>query len=101
MSILAARSMSQMDMQMPQMANPVAQVRLKIAPQRARLQLAAPSDDTPQETSMKYLRNGFTLLAFAVCAIVAPAQAQDKLRLTIANGIAPTIPTHWWFTDFI
>ena len=50
---------------------------------------------------MKYLRNGLTALAFVIGTIATPAQAQDKLRLTIANGIAPTVPTHWWFTDFI
>lgn len=29
------------------------------------------------------------------------AFAQDSLRLTMANGIAPTVPTAWMFTDFI
>ena len=50
---------------------------------------------------MNHIRNAMTALAFALCAIAMPAQSQDKLRLTIANGIAPTVPTHWWFTDFI
>jgi tripartite ATP-independent transporter DctP family solute receptor len=40
-------------------------------------------------------------VATALSAIVAPAPAQDKLRLTIANGIAPTVPTHWWFKEFL
>ncbi len=29
------------------------------------------------------------------------ALAQDKLRLTAATGIAPTVPTAWWFSNFI
>jgi tripartite ATP-independent transporter DctP family solute receptor len=41
------------------------------------------------------------LAAAAVCAFAASAYAQDKLRLTIANGIAPTVPTHWWFKEFL
>src|SRR4051812_44681630 len=36
------------------------------------------------------------LLLAVPCAI-----AQDKLRLTIANGNPPTIPSTWWMTDFI
>ena len=50
---------------------------------------------------MKQIRNGLSMLALVICTIAMPALAQDKLRLTIANGIAPTIPTNWWFTDFI
>ena len=50
---------------------------------------------------MEFRRIAFTLLVLVTCALAAPSHAQDKLRLTIANGIAPTIPTHWWFTDFI
>jgi tripartite ATP-independent transporter DctP family solute receptor len=51
---------------------------------------------------MKRFRKGLTALAAAaVCAFGAPAHAQDKLRLTIANGIAPTVPTHWWFKEFL
>jgi tripartite ATP-independent transporter DctP family solute receptor len=43
-----------------------------------------------------------TLAVFAALAVLAaPAHAQDKVRLTIANGIAPTIPTNWWFKDFL
>ena len=38
---------------------------------------------------MKQLRNGLSMLALVICAIAMPAHAQDKLRLTIANGIAP------------
>ena len=41
------------------------------------------------------------LAAATVCALAAPAHSQDKLRLTIANGIAPTVPTHWWFKEFL
>ena len=50
---------------------------------------------------MKQIHDLLTALAFVICAIATPTYAQDKLRLTIANGIAPTVPTHWWFTDFI
>ena len=51
---------------------------------------------------MKPFRRGLTALAAAaVCAFGAPAHSQDKLRLTIANGIAPTVPTHWWFKEFL
>jgi tripartite ATP-independent transporter DctP family solute receptor len=39
--------------------------------------------------------------ASAMSAAALPAHSQDTLRLTIANGIAPTIPTNWWFKDFI
>lgn len=31
----------------------------------------------------------------------ATAQAQDKLRLTLATGIVPTVPTSWFVKDFI
>jgi len=51
---------------------------------------------------MKPLVKGFAALAAsALCAFAVPAHSQDKLRLTIANGIAPTIPTHWWFKEFL
>jgi len=40
-------------------------------------------------------------LLAAACMFAATAQSQDKLRLTIANGIAPTVPTNWWFKDFL
>lgn len=39
--------------------------------------------------------------ALSIAIAAAPAHAQDKVRLTIANGIAPTVPTYWWFKDFI
>lgn len=42
-----------------------------------------------------------TLTAGLGFMLSAPVVAQEKLRLTIANGIAPTIPTHWWFKDFL
>lgn len=29
------------------------------------------------------------------------ANAQDKLSLTVASGIAPTVPTAWWCTNYI
>lgn len=29
------------------------------------------------------------------------ALAQENLHLTAATGIAPTVPTSWWFSDFI
>jgi TRAP-type transport system periplasmic protein len=46
---------------------------------------------------------GLSALAVTVAIGIAasPAVAQDKIRLTIANGIAPTVPTHWWFKDYI
>src|SRR5258708_27586468 len=51
---------------------------------------------------MKPFCNGLTALAAAaICAFGAAAHSQDKLRLTIANGIAPTVPTHWWFKEFL
>jgi tripartite ATP-independent transporter DctP family solute receptor len=34
-------------------------------------------------------------------AIASGALAQDKLRLTVANGNPPTIPSTWWMTDYI
>ena len=39
--------------------------------------------------------------ALAIAAAVPGAMAQDKLRLTVANGNPPTIPSTWWMTDFI
>lgn len=51
---------------------------------------------------MKPFLKGFAALtAICLSALAAPAHAQDKLRLTIANGIAPTVPTHWWFKEFL
>lgn len=48
-------------------------------------------------------RNANPLIALAVAAACAalPALAQDKLNLTVANGIGPAVPTHWWFKEFI
>src|SRR3989440_7673807 len=48
-----------------------------------------------------YTRSIAALAAAAVCTCAAPVHSQDKLRLTIANGIAPNVPTHWWFKDYI
>jgi len=39
--------------------------------------------------------------AMIVGANLPKAFAQDKLHLTAATGIAPTVPTSWWFSDFI
>jgi tripartite ATP-independent transporter DctP family solute receptor len=39
--------------------------------------------------------------AFFLVLFANPTYSQDKMRLTIANGIAPTVPTHWWFKEFI
>lgn len=50
---------------------------------------------------MKRFWAGLATLAVAGGMLAAPAVAQDKLRLTIANGIAPTVPTHWWFKEFL
>ena len=36
-----------------------------------------------------------------VAAYALPTHAQDKVKLTVANGIAPTVPTNWWFKDYI
>lgn len=36
-----------------------------------------------------------------VSTLSASAFAQDNLRLTMANGIAATVPTAWMFTDYI
>lgn len=46
------------------------------------------------------------LMAAAVAILLAgggaaEAPAQEKLSLTAATGIAPTVPTSWWFSDFI
>ena len=48
-----------------------------------------------------YTKSIAALAAAAVCTFAAPVHSQDKLRLTIANGIAPNVPTHWWFKDYI
>ena len=37
----------------------------------------------------------------ALLFAVPIATAQDKLRLTVANGNPPTIPSTWWMTDYI
>lgn len=50
---------------------------------------------------MDLFRNIVTALVVAAFVGAAPAHSLDKLRLTIANGIAPNVPTHWWFKDFI
>jgi TRAP-type transport system periplasmic protein len=39
------------------------------------------------------------ILIFACGASIAGAA--DKINLTIATGLAPTVPTNWWFADFI
>jgi TRAP-type C4-dicarboxylate transport system substrate-binding protein len=36
-----------------------------------------------------------------IATALIPAQAQDKLRLTLGTGIAPTVPTSWMFSDYI
>lgn len=41
-----------------------------------------------------------TLLVTAI-GISPLAGAQEKVHLTLANGIAPTVPTAWFMTDFI
>lgn len=50
---------------------------------------------------MKHVIKALAMFAVAISMMAAPAYSQDKLRLTIANGIAPTIPTYYWFKDFI
>ena len=41
------------------------------------------------------------LVATALALAAAGAHAQQPLRLTAATGIAPTVPTAWWFSDYI
>ena len=50
---------------------------------------------------MKIARGILGLLAITVMAAAAPAASAQEVRLTVANGIAATIPTNWWFKDFI
>ena len=54
---------------------------------------------------MKQLKQRALVAACGLFAMLASgptaAEAADKVQLTIANGIAPTIPTNWWFQDFI
>ena len=54
---------------------------------------------------MKPLQHRALVVACALLAMLTlgspAAEAADKIQLTIANGIAPTIPTNWWFQDFI
>ncbi len=40
-------------------------------------------------------------LALSATAVVPAAHAEETLRLTVASGMAPTIPTNWWFKEFI
>ncbi len=49
----------------------------------------------------RFLKELAALAGFAVFMIAAPVHSQDKVRLTIANGIAPMVPTYWWFKDFM
>jgi tripartite ATP-independent transporter DctP family solute receptor len=49
----------------------------------------------------RFTRNLTALAVAVVCTLAGPVHSQDKLRLTIANGIAPNIPTYWWFKDYI
>lgn len=39
--------------------------------------------------------------AFFALSSVSSALAAEEVRLTLANGIAPTVPTSWMFTDYI
>ncbi len=50
---------------------------------------------------MKFARGMFGLLALILIGAAAPAATAQELRLTVANGMAATIPTNWWFKDFI
>lgn len=50
---------------------------------------------------LKYIAIGFGI-ALGLGLLASPSvYSQEKLKLTIANGIAPTVPTNWWFQDFI
>lgn len=46
-----------------------------------------------------------SVLAIAAAAVISvtsgSALAQDKMRLTLATGIAPTVPTSWMMSDYI
>ncbi|MGH7239823.1 MAG: TRAP transporter substrate-binding protein, partial [Candidatus Saccharimonadales bacterium] len=42
-----------------------------------------------------------TIVAFVISASFEGARAEEKLKLTIATGIGPTVPTSWWFASFI
>jgi TRAP-type transport system periplasmic protein len=46
-------------------------------------------------------RQAVLIAAAALAFGAAAVHAQDKLRLTVANGNPPTIPSTWWMTDFI
>ncbi|HEY2970800.1 MAG TPA: TRAP transporter substrate-binding protein [Casimicrobiaceae bacterium] len=52
---------------------------------------------------MKQLKSLLPMVALAafVIAGVDDAGAQQPVRLTAATGIAPTVPTAWWFSDYI
>lgn len=54
---------------------------------------------------MKKLRQlTFGLLSALLIHLVFGAQigwCAEKINLTIATGIAPTVPTNWWFAEFI
>ena len=47
----------------------------------------------------RVIRGALVVLLFA-CG-VSLAAAADKTKLTIATGLAPTVPTNWWFAEFI
>ncbi len=49
---------------------------------------------------MKQLK-ALSLAAAVVVLAIGSAGAQQTVRLTAATGIAPTVPTAWWFSDYI
>jgi tripartite ATP-independent transporter DctP family solute receptor len=60
--------------------------------------------DSLEEIKMSISRKSSTWLGGGILALLLAmpcATAQDKLRLTVANGNPPTIPSTWWMTDYI
>lgn len=47
--------------------------------------------------ALRTLAIGFAALA----AMTGDTQAQEKVRLTLATGIVPTVPTGWIFSDYL
>jgi TRAP-type C4-dicarboxylate transport system substrate-binding protein len=50
---------------------------------------------------MRHAKAAFLVLALLAASSSIPAVAQQTIRLTAATGIAPTVPTAWWFSDYI
>jgi TRAP-type transport system periplasmic protein len=51
---------------------------------------------------MSRIHGGVVAFVFGLlCGGSTFAHAQDKLRLTLANGVGAGIPTFWWFKEYI